>query len=53
MSQAIRSEADKQLIELCSAVILNMARYEHTKIHAFQVSKYLFNYNIFTSIMIM
>lgn len=37
MSQAIRSEADKQLIELCSCVILNLARYEPTRKNAFQV----------------
>jgi abnormal spindle-like microcephaly-associated protein len=37
MAQAIRSEADKQLIELCACIILNMARYSGTKKEAFQV----------------
>lgn len=40
MSQAIRSEVDKQLISLCCQVILNLARYEPTKENAFQVSQH-------------
>ncbi|XP_055525020.1 protein abnormal spindle [Wyeomyia smithii] len=36
MAQAIRSELDKQLIEICARIILNMARYEGTKEQAFQ-----------------
>lgn len=39
MSQAIRSELDKQLIENCSFIILNLARYEPTKRITFQVRK--------------
>lgn len=37
MSQAIRSETDKLLVEQCSSIILNMARYGLTKENAFQV----------------
>jgi abnormal spindle-like microcephaly-associated protein len=36
MGQAIRSEIDKQIIELCSCIILNLSRYKDTKEHAFQ-----------------
>ncbi|XP_058467772.1 protein abnormal spindle [Malaya genurostris] len=36
MAQAIRSELDKQLIEICARIILNMARFEGTKEEAFQ-----------------
>ncbi|XP_053698807.1 protein abnormal spindle [Sabethes cyaneus] len=36
MAQAIRSELDKQLIEICARIILNMARYDGTKEQAFQ-----------------
>lgn len=39
MSQAIRSEMDKLIIEQCSYIILNLARYELTKANVFQVSK--------------
>lgn len=38
MSQAIRSELDKMVIEKCSYIILNLARYEQTRRNAFQVS---------------
>lgn len=38
MSQAIRSELDKLIIEQCSFIILNLARYELTKANVFQVS---------------
>lgn len=41
MAQSIRSEPDKILIELCSRVILNLARFEETKSKAFQVKFYL------------
>ena len=37
MAQAIRSEVDKQVIELCSCIILNLGRYMTTKEDAFQV----------------
>ena len=37
MGQAIRSEVDKQIIELCSCIILNLGRYHATKEDAFQV----------------
>lgn len=37
MAQAIRSELDKQLIEICARIILNLARFEGTKKDAFQV----------------
>jgi abnormal spindle-like microcephaly-associated protein len=43
MAQAIRSEIDKQIIELCSCIILNLGRYNGTKEDAFQVN----NYNLF------
>ncbi|CAO1402944.1 unnamed protein product [Diamesa serratosioi] len=36
MAQAIRSEFDKQIIELCSCIILNLGRYMTTKEDAFQ-----------------
>ncbi|XP_065076983.1 protein abnormal spindle [Ochlerotatus camptorhynchus] len=36
MAQAIRSELDKQLIEICARIILNLARFEGTKQDAFQ-----------------
>lgn len=36
MSIAIRSENDKCLIELCSKIILNLARYPPTTDHAFK-----------------
>lgn len=36
MSQAIRSEVDKEIIELCSCVILNLSRFAGTKQSAFQ-----------------
>lgn len=39
MAQAIRSEPDKKLIELCSCVVLNLARYEPTREEAFKVRK--------------
>lgn len=35
LSQAIRSESHKALIELCCRVALNLARYEGTKKHIF------------------
>jgi abnormal spindle-like microcephaly-associated protein len=35
MAQAIRSEVDKQVIELCSCIILNLSRYSATKEDAF------------------
>ncbi|XP_055587217.1 protein abnormal spindle [Uranotaenia lowii] len=38
MAQAIRSELDKQLIEICARIILNMARFEGTKEEAFRES---------------
>jgi abnormal spindle-like microcephaly-associated protein len=38
MAQAIRSEADKPLIELCACIILNLARYSGTKVEAFQAN---------------
>ncbi|KAL7019821.1 hypothetical protein ACKWTF_011267 [Chironomus riparius] len=38
MGQAIRSEVDKQIIELCSCIILNLGRYHATKEDAFQES---------------
>lgn len=38
MAQAIRSEMDKLVIEQCSYIILNLARYELTKANVFQVS---------------
>lgn len=38
MAQAIRSEVDKQVIELCSCIILNLGRYQMTKEDAFQVN---------------
>lgn len=47
MSQAIRSEVDKLMIEQCCYVILNLARYEHTKQNAFQVYLYVYGYLIF------
>ncbi|XP_037027156.1 protein abnormal spindle [Bradysia coprophila] len=37
MSQAIRSELDKLIIEQCSFIILNLARYELTKANVFQL----------------
>lgn len=37
MGQAIRSEVDKQIIELCACIILNLSRYKDTKENAFQV----------------
>ncbi|XP_055616188.1 protein abnormal spindle [Toxorhynchites rutilus septentrionalis] len=36
MAQAIRSELDKQLIEICARIILNMARFGGTKEEVFQ-----------------
>lgn len=36
MSQAIRSEVDKILIEQCSYIILNLSRYNHTRQTSFQ-----------------
>lgn len=36
MAQAIRSEVDKQKIELCSGVILNLSRFEGTRNSALQ-----------------
>ncbi|EDV93118.1 protein abnormal spindle [Drosophila grimshawi] len=36
MAQAIRSEVDKQLIERCSRIILNLARYNSSTINTFQ-----------------
>lgn len=36
MAQAIRSEVDKQVIEYCSRVILNLARYNSTTANTFQ-----------------
>lgn len=36
MAQAIRSEVDKQKIELCSCVILNLSRFDGTKEMALQ-----------------
>ncbi|XP_052891849.1 protein abnormal spindle [Anopheles moucheti] len=36
MAQAIRSEVDKILIEICARIILNLARFEGTKEQAFQ-----------------
>lgn len=39
MSQAIRSEVDKQIISLCCRVLLNLARYKPTRQNVFQVSK--------------
>uniref|UniRef100_A0A1Q3F2Q2 Putative microtubule binding protein n=1 Tax=Culex tarsalis TaxID=7177 RepID=A0A1Q3F2Q2_CULTA len=36
MAQAIRSELDKQLIEICARIILNLARFAGTKEEAFQ-----------------
>ncbi|KAH8307681.1 hypothetical protein KR044_008972, partial [Drosophila immigrans] len=36
MAQAIRSEVDKQLIERCSRIILNLARYNSTTVNTFQ-----------------
>lgn len=36
MAQAIRSEIDKQLVELCSRIILNLARYNSTTSNTFQ-----------------
>lgn len=38
MSQAIRSEVDKQIISLCCRVLLNLARYKPTRQNVFQVS---------------
>ncbi|XP_017085502.2 protein abnormal spindle [Drosophila eugracilis] len=38
MAQAIRSEVDKQLIERCSRIILNLARYNSTTVNTFQES---------------
>lgn len=38
MSQAIRSEVDKQIISLCCRVLLNLARYKPTQRNVFQVS---------------
>lgn len=38
MAQANRSEPDKQVIELCSRIILNFARYGGTKEDVFQES---------------
>jgi hypothetical protein len=40
MGHAIRSEIDKQVIELCSCIILNLGRYKYTRADAFQVSFY-------------
>lgn len=39
MSQAIRSEVDKQIISLCCRVLLNLARYKPTQQNVFQVSR--------------
>lgn len=36
MAQAIRSEVDKQMIEHCSRIILNLARYNSTTANTFQ-----------------
>uniref|UniRef100_A0A182LVJ5 Calponin-homology (CH) domain-containing protein n=1 Tax=Anopheles culicifacies TaxID=139723 RepID=A0A182LVJ5_9DIPT len=36
MAQAIRSEVDKILIEICARIILNLARFEGTKEQAYQ-----------------
>lgn len=36
MAQAIRSEVDKQLIERCSRIILNLSRYNSTTVNTFQ-----------------
>ncbi|XP_030375918.1 protein abnormal spindle [Scaptodrosophila lebanonensis] len=36
MAQAIRSEVDKQVIERCSRIILNLARYNSTTVNTFQ-----------------
>uniref|UniRef100_A0A182PU03 Metalloendopeptidase n=1 Tax=Anopheles epiroticus TaxID=199890 RepID=A0A182PU03_9DIPT len=36
MAQAIRSEVDKILIEICARIILNLARFKGTKEQAFQ-----------------
>lgn len=36
MAQAIRSEIDKHLIMYCCRIILNLARYSSTTVHAFQ-----------------
>ncbi|XP_050079475.1 protein abnormal spindle [Anopheles maculipalpis] len=36
MAQAIRSEVDKILIEICARIILNLARFQGTKEQAFQ-----------------
>ncbi|KAH8359475.1 hypothetical protein KR093_006959, partial [Drosophila rubida] len=36
MAQAIRSEVDKQLIERCSRIILNLARYNSSTVNTFQ-----------------
>ncbi|EDW84245.1 uncharacterized protein Dwil_GK14035 [Drosophila willistoni] len=36
MAQAIRSEVDKLLIERCSRIILNLARYNSTTVNTFQ-----------------
>lgn len=47
MAQAIRSEVDKQIIELCSCIILNLSRYKDTKENAFQVSGKIFSQFIF------
>lgn len=44
MGQAIRSEVDKQIIELCSCIILNLGRYHATKEDAFQVNYHLSSY---------
>lgn len=41
MAQAIRSEADKQVIEQCSRIILNLARYEGTQMDTFQESGFV------------
>lgn len=38
MSQAIRSEADKQIISLCCRILLNLARYRPTQSNVFQVN---------------
>ncbi|XP_055315323.1 protein abnormal spindle [Sitodiplosis mosellana] len=37
MSQAIRSEVDKQIISLCCRVLLNLARYKPTQQNVFQI----------------
>lgn len=37
MSQAIRSEIDKQIISLCCRVLLNLARYKPTQQSVVQV----------------